>query len=71
MTFVESHILTACLHNVLVLKRSGTHFNVSGFFITVSILTFKDLYMSIISTTLYVLNKKKKKKKKKKLFLIK
>ena len=45
---------------LLVLRRSGTNFNISGFFITVKILIFKDLYMSILSTILYILNNNKK-----------
>ena len=46
----------------LVLRWSGTNFNIYGFFITAPILLFKYLYiMSIISTVLYILNKESKK----------
>ena len=42
----------------LILRWSGTSFKISGYFITVPIIIFKDLQMSILSTILYILNKK-------------
>ena len=35
------------LHIFLVLRWSGTNFNISGFFIAVPILIFEDLYLSV------------------------
>ena len=40
----------------------GINFNISGFFITVPIIIFKDLQMSILSTISFILNKKVNKK---------
>ena len=41
-------MLKACLHIFLDLRWSGTNFNISRFLITVPILTFTDLYMSLL-----------------------
>ena len=49
------------LTNFLVLRWSRTKFNISGLFITVPILIFKDLQMFILSTILSILKKGKKK----------
>ena len=44
-------------------KMTGTNFKIFGFFITVPIFIFKDLYMSVLSTILYIQKQKNKKKK--------
>ena len=41
-------MLKECLHVFLDLRWSGTNFNISRFLITVPILTFTDLYMSLL-----------------------
>ena len=43
-------------------KMTGTNFKIFGFFITVPIFIFKDLYMSVLSTILYIQKQTNKKK---------
>ena len=63
----QEHILigkvifwTACLHIFLILSWWGTNFNISGLFITVPILIFKDVHN--INHLVYTKQKKSKKK---------
>ena len=50
------------LTHLFSFKMTGMNFKIFGFFITVPIFIFKDLYMSVLSTILYIQKQTNKKK---------